>query len=65
MVFNYLFIFVSILLILNLSNLIISNFEHYLYNIYLQNYIYTCRIHVSLFFKVVVSPYRRIRIGIS
>jgi hypothetical protein len=35
MVFNYLFIFVSILLILNLSNLIISNFEHYLYNIYL------------------------------
>jgi hypothetical protein len=35
MVFNYLFIFVSILLILNLLNLIISNFEHYLHNIYL------------------------------
>jgi hypothetical protein len=35
MVFNYLFIFASILLILNLSNLIISNFEHYLHNIYL------------------------------
>jgi hypothetical protein len=35
MVFNYLFIFVSILLILNLLNLIISNFEYYLHNIYL------------------------------
>jgi hypothetical protein len=53
MIFNYLFIFASILLILNLSNLTISNFEHY---------IYICHIRVSLFFEVAVSPYRRIGI---